>query len=188
MAKEVVVGSLDALYQKQKTSLESDEAYDFIGAMQTALATIPENISGIVTNVVDPLGLKSIENVEDKLLIAEEQGFTLSTLDKMAVYFKGDIGAYAYLLLILLYFPCVATFGAIKQELGWRWALYSGGWSMFLGYSVAVSFFQIATFSEHPNSSAIWLGVIASAMLLLYLTLRKVGEKYRLKSNLKKAV
>lgn len=188
LAKEVVVGSLDALYQQEKTSLGSDETYDFIGAMQTAFATIPENISGIVTDVVDPLGLGSIQNVEDKLLIAEEQGFTLSTLDKMAMYFEGDIGAYAYLLLILLYFPCVATFGAIKQELGWRWALSSGAWSMFLGYSVAVGFFQIATFNQHPTSSAIWLGIIASAMFILYLSLRKVGQKFRLKSNSKQSI
>ncbi len=188
LAKEVVVGSLDALYQKEETSLESNETYDFIGAMQTALATIPENISGIVTDVLDPLGLGSIQNVEDKSLIAEEQGFTLSTLDKMAMYFEGDIGAYAYLLLILLYFPCVATFGAIKQELGWRWALSSGGWSMFLGYSVAVGFFQIATFNQHPTGSTIWLGIIASAMFVLYLSLRKVGQKFRLKSNTKKLI
>jgi ferrous iron transport protein B len=188
LAKEVVVGSLDALYQKQKTHLDSDETYDFIDAMQTALATIPQNISGIVTNVLDPLGLGSIQNVEDKLLIAEEQGFTLSTLDKMATYFNGDIGAYAYLLLILLYFPCVATFGAIKQELGWRWALYSGGWSMFLGYSVAVGFYQIATFNEHPTGSTIWLGIITFAMLVLYLSLRKVGRKFQLKSNSKNMI
>jgi ferrous iron transport protein B len=188
LAKEVVVGSLDALYQKQKTTLEANETYDFMGAMQAALVTIPQNISGIVSNVMDPLGLQSIENLEDKQLIAEEQGFTVSTLDKMAMNFQGDIGAYAYLLLILLYFPCVATFGAIKQELGWRWALTSAGWSMFLGYSVAVGFFQIATFNQHPNSSAVWLGIIASAMLLLYLSLRKIGQKFRLKTNEAKVV
>ena len=176
LAKEVVVGSLDALYQNDIAQPDSTEHYDFMGAMQVALQTIPANLSSIVTNVSDPLGLQSLDNLEDKLKIAEEQGFTLSTLDKMAMHFDGNIGAYAYLLLILLYFPCVATFGAIKQELGWKWALYSGGWSLLLGYSVAVGFYQSATFSQHPTSATIWLSLITFIMLSLYVILRRIGS------------
>jgi len=176
LAKEVVVGSLDALYQNDIAQPDSTEHYDFMGAMQVALQTIPANLSSIVTNVSDPLGLQSLDNLEDKLKIAEEQGFTLSTLDKMAMHFDGNIGAYAYLLLILLYFPCVATFGAIKQELGWKWALYSGGWSLLLGYSVAVGFYQSATFSQHPTSATIWLSLITFIMLSLYVVLRRIGS------------
>lgn len=178
LAKEVVVGSLDALYQSKKNDHSSMEDYDFISALQEAVATVPANITNIITDISDPLGLKSINSVDDKLAIAEEQGFSLSTLDKMSANFQGDIGAYAYLLLILLYFPCVATFGAIKQELGWRWALYSGGWSMILGYSVAVGFFQATTFNQHPQSSTIWLAIIASVMLFIFFSLKKVGQKY----------
>ena len=179
LAKEVVVGSLDALYQNEVLQPKNAEEYDFINAMQTALQTIPENLTRIVTDVSDPLGLQSLNNIEDKLKIAEEQGFTLSTLDKMALHFDGNIGAYAYLLLILLYFPCVATFGAIKQELGWRWALCSGGWSLLLGYSVAVGFYQAATFYQHPTTATIWLSLIASMVLTLYFGLRHQGKKLR---------
>lgn len=177
LAKEVVVGSLDALYQNMDESpaVDEDIPYDFWGALKTAVLTIPENLPGIVTDVNDPLGLQSIESINDKQLIAEEQGFTLSTLDKMSAYFDGQIGAYAYLLLVLLYFPCVATFGAIKQELGWRWALTSGGWSLFLGYSVAVGFYQLANFSRHPETSAIWLAVLLTGFASIALTLRKIG-------------
>ena len=183
LAKEVVVGSLDALYQNNKTANSSDDPYDFIAAMQEAFATVPANVTSIISDIADPLGLKSIDTIDDKLAIAEEQGFTLSTLDKMAANFQGDVGAYAYLLLILLYFPCVATFGAIKQELGWCWALYSGGWSMILGYSVAVGFFQVATYSQHPNGTMMWLGIISSVMLFIYFALRRVGRKQRLKPS-----
>ncbi|CAN8139318.1 membrane hypothetical protein [uncultured Thiomicrorhabdus sp.] len=95
--------------------------------------------------------------------------------------FNGAIGAYAYLLLVLLYFPCVATFGAIKQELGWRWALTSGAWSLFLGYAVAVSFYQIATYSQHPASSAIWLGVFSAIFASIWFTLKYLGNKYQTK-------
>ncbi|MDX1351386.1 MAG: nucleoside recognition domain-containing protein, partial [Thiomicrorhabdus sp.] len=109
--------------------------------------------------------------------------FTLSTLDKMVKYFDGEIGAYAYLLLILLYFPCVATFGAIKQELGWRWAMYSASWSMFLGYSVSVGFYQIASYSQHPLKSLIWVSIILLAFSLLYAFLWKTGQPYRKKQQ-----
>ncbi|MBN2866217.1 MAG: Fe(2+) transporter permease subunit FeoB [Thiotrichales bacterium] len=185
LAKEVVVGSLDALYQNmgQPEVAAEPEAYDFLGALSEAVMTIPANLPGMITDVNDPLGLQSINDITDKQAIAEDQGFTLSTLDKMIQYFDGAVGAYAYMLLILLYFPCVATFGAIKQELGWRWALTSGGWSLFLGYGVAVSFYQIATFSAHPQTSAIWLAVIGSGFAGIALTLWQIGKRYRLKAQ-----
>jgi ferrous iron transport protein B len=184
LAKEVVVGSLDALYQNKNMHSDALETYDFIDAIQEALYTIPANLSSIMTNVSDPLGLQSLDNIEDKLKVAEEQGFTLSTLDKMAMHFDGNIGAYAYLLLILLYFPCVATFGAIKQELGWKWALYSGSWSLLLGYSVAVGFYQAATFQQHPTTATIWLSLITAMMLSLYFGLRYIGKtQYPIKQS-----
>jgi ferrous iron transport protein B len=179
LAKEVVVGSLDALYQKSSSDEVNLHDYQIGEALYEAAATIPKNISNIFYDIQDPLGLQSIEDVADKSAIAEEQGFTLSTLDKMVQYFDGKIGAYAYLLLILLYFPCVATFGAIKQELGWRWALYSGGWSMFLGYGVAVGFYQAATYSQHPQQSLAWLSGITLAFILLYTILWRQGKPYR---------
>ncbi|WP_029408248.1 Fe(2+) transporter permease subunit FeoB [Thiomicrorhabdus sp. Milos-T2] len=179
LAKEVVVGSLDALYQSAEQETIEHYSYDFVGAIQEALKTIPENVSNIFYDIPDPLGLQSIDGVADKNEIAEEQGFTPSTLDKMVQFFDGKIGAYAYLLLILLYFPCVATFGAIKQELGWRWAIYSGSWSMFLGYSVAVGFYQIATYSQHPLQTLSWIGIILLAFAILVAALWKQGKPYR---------
>jgi len=184
LAKEVVVGSLDALYQQASTETIEHTQYQFLGALKEAILTIPANISTIFTDIADPLGLQSIENIDDKSVIAEDQGFTLSTLDKMVANFDGQIGAYAYLLLILLYFPCVATFGAIKQELGWRWAMYSASWSMFLGYSVSVGFYQIATYSRHPEQTFTWVAIILCAFAILYAFLWKSGRPYRLKHQL----
>lgn len=178
LAKEVVVGSLDALYQQQKSE-DNNDGYDLITALSEALKTVPENVTGFVEGIIDPLGLQSIEDVNDRNAIAEDQGFTPSTLDKMVNQFDGAVGAYAYLLLILLYFPCVATFGAIKQELGWRWALYSGGWSMLLGYSVAVLFYQLANYQSHPMQSLAWLTIISILFMILYLSLWKIGKPYR---------
>lgn len=180
LAKEVVVGSLDALYQSMESPPEAPEQpqdYDFIAALKAALATIPENLPGLVLGVNDPLGLQSLQNVADKAALAEDQGISLSTLNTMAQHFEGQSGAYAYLLLVLLYFPCVATFAAIKQELGWRWAFTSGGWSLFLGYSTAVGFYQLANFHKQPQTALTWLLIIAAAFVFITLILRRIGAQ-----------
>ncbi|BBP46774.1 ferrous iron transport protein B [Thiosulfatimonas sediminis] len=185
LAKEVVVGSLDALYQQQNVDLSANADFALGSALLQAWNTVPDNLGGIFSDISDPLGLQSIESISDKQAIAAEQGFSLSTLDKMVSAFDGAIGAYAYLLLVLLYFPCVATFGAIKQELGWRWAITSGAWSLFLGYAVAVSFYQLATFQQHPASSAAWLATFASLFTMLWFSLKYLGNKYREKRVMK---
>lgn len=52
--------------------------------------------------------------------------------------------AYAFLLFILLYFPCVAVIAAIKGETGsWKWALFSAGYTTLLAWIVSAAFYQI---------------------------------------------
>lgn len=178
LAKEVVVGSLDALYQgMDQLPSQTDEPtrFDFFAALGAAAATIPKNIGGIITDLRDPLGLTSLQSVTSQHETAEALAIQPNTLEKMAKYFGGAIAAYAYLLLILLYFPCVATLGAIKNELGTRWAVYSGVWSLFLGYSVAVGFYQAMYFNLHPQTSALWLSAIAICFIGLYAWLKWLG-------------
>ena len=189
LAKEVVVGSLDALYQNmdqksQAQQSEQDEPYSLGEQLMAALGTIPDNFHALWRGIVDPLGLGGLAAASNQQAAAEEQGVSTTTLSKMVNHFDGQIGAYAYLLFVLLYFPCVATFGAIKQELGWRWALTSGSWSLFLGYSVAVTFYQVATWSRHPESSALWLLFFTGVYLTLYIVLKRIGRQYNdLKRN-----
>ena len=48
------------------------------------------------------------------------------------------LSAYAYLLFVLLYFPCLATLVAIKNETGkWRWAVISGAYTTGLAWVVS---------------------------------------------------
>ena len=49
--------------------------------------------------------------------------------------------AYAYLLFVLLYFPCIATLIAIKHETGkWRWAIVSGLYTTCVAWVVSALF------------------------------------------------
>ncbi|EFC75215.1 transporter gate domain protein [Segatella buccae D17] len=56
------------------------------------------------------------------------------------------LSAYAFLLFVLLYFPCIATIAAIKGETGsWRWALFAAGYTTVLAWVVSAAVYQIGS-------------------------------------------
>ena len=56
------------------------------------------------------------------------------------------MAAYAYLIFILLYFPCVATIVAIKNETGsWRWALFAASYTTIVAWITSALVFQIGS-------------------------------------------
>ena len=56
------------------------------------------------------------------------------------------LAAYCYLLFVLIYFPCVATIVAIKNETGsWRWALVAATYTSVLAWIVSALVFQIGS-------------------------------------------
>lgn len=172
LAKEVVVGTLDALYSQMNASptdnAAEDAGYSLSGGLQEALATIPANVGDALGNLGDPLGFGAID---------EDQGVSKDTFTAMNQYFDGKIGAFAYLLFILMYFPCVAATGAMYREVGSRWAALGVAWSTGLGYGAAVLFYQLATFSRHPAQSMIWTGLVLGAFALAVYAFYLAGRK-----------
>jgi len=54
------------------------------------------------------------------------------------------LAAYAYLIFILLYFPCIATIAAIKNETGsWRWALIAALYTTTVAWIASALVYQI---------------------------------------------
>jgi ferrous iron transport protein B len=54
------------------------------------------------------------------------------------------MAAYAYLIFVLLYFPCIATIVAIKHETGsWRWATFAALYTTAVAWLVSMLVFQI---------------------------------------------
>jgi ferrous iron transport protein B len=184
LAKEVVVGTLDSLYsniakEENNQSKKADE-FDFIVGLFDALKTIPVNILEALSNLSDPLGLGVLDETSDKDNFAKAQDVSISTFGVMVSYFDGKIGAFAYLLFILLYFPCVAATGAMLREVGRNWAITGVVWSTGLGYIVAVVFYQSATFSQHYLSSTLWiiglLSLLLGAVLQFIKRMRKIEQ------------
>ncbi len=48
----------------------------------------------------------------------------------------------SFTLFVLLYIPCVAALGAMKQEFGTRWMLMSAGYLTLLGWVVSTVVYQ----------------------------------------------
>ncbi|KPN62131.1 ferrous iron transport protein B [Aliiroseovarius crassostreae] len=177
LAKEAVVGTLNTLY----TDLAEDGAgepasFSLMQGVGDAVSTIVPNLKAGLGMASDPLGLK-IGDVSSPEIAAAEQEVSGTVFGTMATLFDGQAGAFAYLLLILLYMPCVAALGAIWRETSPGWAMFAGGWTMAMAYGAAVLFYQIATFARHPLATGMWLAGILGALLVLFVLLKRAGRR-----------
>jgi ferrous iron transport protein B len=207
LAKEAVVGTLDSLYttlgeeaerelrsqampkpmswraDKTEEVLPAEEpdagdGFDMLGTIGEGLATVPANLGDAVASWLDPLGL-NIGEVADQNVAAEAQEVGVGTFGAMAERFDGKVGAFAYLLFVLLYFPCVAATAAIYREAGTRWTLFTAGWTTGLAYGVATLFYQAATFAQNPASSAAWIAGVLAAFAAAIAAMRYTGNRNR---------
>ncbi len=181
-AKEAMVGSLDSLYGQlaleESGEVAEEDGFDFWGGIGEAFATIPANLADLGNQILDPIGL-NIGDVQDQAVVAEEQEVAVGTFGQMSQRFDSKVGAFAYLLFVLMYFPCVAATGAVYRETNLGWTLLVAGWTTGLGYWVATMFYQIATFSQHPGSSLAWIisGVVAMAVTIFLFKLSRSPRK-----------
>lgn len=54
------------------------------------------------------------------------------------------LAAFCYMVFVLIYFPCIATLVAIKQESGnWRWALFAAVYTTLLAWGMSYGIYQI---------------------------------------------
>jgi ferrous iron transport protein B len=175
-AKEAVVGTLDSLYGQlgQDEAIAAgaeveDDGIDFFGSIGEAFATIPTNLAALSGTLLDPLGL-SIGDVSDVETAAEEQAVAFTTFGQMVLRFDSRVAAFAYLLFVLMYFPCVAAMGAVYRETNAGWTTFVGLWTTGLAYWSAVLYYQAATWSQHPFRSSLWivgLLLVAAAAIAL---------------------
>ncbi|GAW86212.1 ferrous iron transport protein B [Bathymodiolus platifrons methanotrophic gill symbiont] len=158
LAKEAVVGTLDALYsQLALDGAEQEETvFDFQQSLLNAVMTIPENLMAVADNLLDPLGL-NIGDVGNMQSAAEEQEISHGTFGEMQARFDGQAGAFAYLLFILLYAPCVAATAAIQRETGTKWTIFIVSWTTGIAYMTATIFYQLATYTQHRETSLFWI-------------------------------
>ncbi|MEW6165751.1 MAG: Fe(2+) transporter permease subunit FeoB [Pseudomonadota bacterium] len=188
LAKEAVVGTLDATYTALAESdaaakaaaagkaPKEEEAFSLVSALSAAAATIPANLGDALGAWGDPLGI-GVGDLTDQTAVAEEREVSTGTFGAMAARFDGAAGAFAYLLFILLYFPCTAAIAAAYQESGTRWTLFVGAWTTGLAYGLATLWYQIATFAGHPLDSALWVGGVGAMFATAFIAMQRFARR-----------
>lgn len=170
LAKEVVVGTLNSLYaQVGQLGEIATTNFDFWSGMSAALWSIPQNLSNLGSALLNPV-----------LASAADNPVLPSVYGVMVERFDGKIGAYAYLLFVLLYIPCVSTMAAIRQEANRKYMWMSVAWSFIVAYGAAVGFYQSAKFLESstPISSLLVVLVVGCTLILLaYCSKRNLGGR-----------
>jgi ferrous iron transport protein B len=69
----------------------------------------------------------------------EEAGLT-----EVIAHYWTPLSAYAFMVMTLIYIPCVATIGTIKRETNsWGWTAFALGYSLVLGWLMAVLVYQV---------------------------------------------
>ncbi|MBN1515026.1 Fe(2+) transporter permease subunit FeoB [Candidatus Sumerlaeota bacterium] len=170
-AKEVVVGTLDALYSTPGEKMGAE--FDFWGGVRDAFLAIPRGFEGFWASLIDPLGLGAAAAGQD--VVAEELQLHTSSFRAMSERFNGQAGAIAYLLFILIYAPCLSTLATIYRETNLNWAIFSVSYLTGLAWIVAVAFYQLYYFHQHPGQSVAWLIVCAAALIGFYAALHFRG-------------
>lgn len=115
-------------------------------------------IGKAIEPVIEPLGfdwkmgIGILSGVGAKELVVSTLGVLYADTDDVESVNLADripitpLVAFAYMLFILIYFPCVATLAAIKQESGsWKWAIFSAVYTTVLAWIVAFLVYQIGS-------------------------------------------
>ncbi|MCP4389519.1 MAG: ferrous iron transporter B, partial [Gammaproteobacteria bacterium] len=179
LAKEAVVGTLDAIYtqiSEQDVADVADQPFDLLASLSAAVATIPENLSGLTELILDPLGL-DVGDIENAGSAAAELEVGRGIFGVMASRFDGQAGAFAYLLFILLYFPCAATVGAIAREAGTPWAGFVAFWTTSVAYVSATLFYQLARIGDNPLQAMVTIGLVSLYAIILFIGLRSYASR-----------
>lgn len=102
-------------------------------------------IGRFITPVLAPLGFDWKISVGVLSGVAAKE-IVVSTIEMLgAVAGMTPAMALSLMVFTLIYFPCIATIGAIKSESGgWKWALFTVGYTLALAWIVAWCVFTIA--------------------------------------------
>jgi ferrous iron transport protein B len=133
MAKEIVVSTLSQVYlgdaeaePVEPTTLAEDLTFIGTGFVEASI-----NSGKILLSILPGVDLVNEETeTEDTIL-------SLALRDNF-----NTLSAFALLVFVLLYVPCVATLGAIKHEFGTSWAITSAVYQTTVAWIVAFLVYQ----------------------------------------------
>ena len=136
-------------------SAKEQQEHSFIGYIGKAMEPVLEPLGfdwrmgvGIVSGVgakelvVSTLGVMYSDDVPD----AVEGDAGATRLQRALTGSVTPAAALAYMVFILLYFPCIATFVAIRNESGrWKWAIITAIYTILIAWVAAFVTFRLAS-------------------------------------------
>lgn len=173
-AKESVIATLNSLYSMSDD--QHSEPFSLTKGMFEALATIPQNLSGLVDAVLDPLGLTTVNKNTSSLqsdLVVDSV-----TISQIRISFVTASAALAYVIFILLYTPCVAALGTIYREAGYKWMIFVAVWTFIVAWLTATIFYQF-TLLRQSSSASYWL-ILCAISIVVLLGLMRLLTRYLL--------
>ncbi len=152
-------------------SVKEQQEHSFIGYIGQAMEPVLEPLGfdwrmgvGIVAGVgakelvVSSLGVMYVDepvvsgggNLSGDVELAEDASAVAASgetrLQRALVKSVTPAAALAYMVFILLYFPCIATFVAIKNESGkWKWPIFTAVYTIAVAWVAAFITFRIAS-------------------------------------------
>lgn len=197
LAKEAVVGTMNSLYdamartenEKNATAADSvgegaaaqeeeDSGWSLAAILAEAGTSIVDNLKDMTGAFADPLGV-SVGDLSDTEAAAEEQGVAADSIAVMQKLFGSQLAAFAYLMMVLLYMPCVAAIAAVYREAGAAWTLFLAAWTTVLGYSAATIVYRVGTFAEDPAYAVTAIGISVALLAGLIAFMRNWVRKNR---------
>lgn len=138
-------------------SVKEQQEHSFIGYIGKSMEPVLKPLGfdwrmgvGIVSGVaakelvVSTLGVMYAD--DEPVDVTVEDSGADTRLQRALLKSVTPAGALAYMVFILLYFPCIATFVAIKQEGGgWKWAILTAVYTIVLAWVAAFITFNIAS-------------------------------------------
>ncbi len=174
-AKEAVVGTLNALYSQMDMAGvdtgEAESAFDFWGGITHSLRTVPENLAALGPALVDPLGVRLGEEIVDEDAAARALEVESSVFYSMRKRFTGGTAqAYAYMLFVLIYFPCIVAVAAMAREIGMGFTIFSVLYLTVLGWIVSTLFYQLTV-----GHQILWIAVPLALIAVIFGVLHALG-------------
>lgn len=169
-AKEAVVGTLNALYAQEavETGPGIEEAWSLGSVVGESFASIGENLAGVFGGLLDPLGLGLISG--DEAATAEELETERSVFSGLRSNFS-PVSAYAYLLFILIYFPCVAALGVAVQETGRGYGTLLVSYLTLLAWIISTLVYQL-----FEGGQLLWIAVPLLLLGGIFLSFALMGR------------
>ncbi|MBC8946200.1 Fe(2+) transporter permease subunit FeoB [Xenorhabdus indica] len=176
MAKEVVVGTLNTLYTAENITKQPFNPDEF---------NLLDELKGSVTETWDSLKeALTLSALSNPIEASKGDGdMDSSSMGVMSVKFGSTIAAYSYLIFVLLYVPCVSVMGAIARETSRGWMTFSILWGLNVAYSLSALFYQVATFSAHPQSSLLTILAVILFNIFVFIGLRRARSKVTIALN-----